>query len=66
MSGQIEPWSKAKHDRAFEKHKKVKQDLHPRFSEQESNRRPTRAAARATPQYRDDDNSPSSDIDIAE
>lgn len=39
----------------------MKQDLHPRFSEEESGRRPTIVATRA-PQYRDDgDSSPSFD-----
>ena len=42
--GKIRPRSKAKHDhRAFERHKKVKQDLHPSFSQQESSRRSPRA-----------------------
>ena len=63
--GQMEPRSKAKHDHhAFERHKKAKQDLHPRFGEQSSSKRPTRAT-RVAPQYRDDDgdSSPSSDDD---
>ena len=53
--GKIEPRSKANHDHhAFERHKKAKQDLHPRFGEQSSSKRPTRAT-RGAPQYRDDD-----------
>ena len=65
--GRIEPRSKAKYDhRAFERHKKARQDMRSRFSQQESSsRRPTRAT-RGAPQYRDDDgeSSPSSDDDI--
>ena len=34
--GKLEPWSKAQDDRpAFEKYKKARQDMHPRFSQQE-------------------------------
>ena len=31
MSGRMEPRSKAKHDHAFERHKKARHDLHPRL-----------------------------------
>jgi hypothetical protein len=44
--GRLEPRSKAKHDKpAFEKYKKARQDLHPRFSQQEqgSSGRPSTA-----------------------
>ena len=65
MSGRQEPRSKHRHDPALEKHKKARQDMHPRFSQQEqgSSRRPSRAT-RGAPQYResdDGDSSPSSD-----
>jgi hypothetical protein len=66
--GRLEPRSKAKHDKpAFEKYKKARHDLHPRFSQQEqgSSGRPSRAT-RGAPQYReggDGDSSPSSDDD---
>ena len=45
MSGRQEPRSKHMHDLALEKHKKTRQDLHPRFSQQElgNSRRPSRA-----------------------
>ena len=45
MSGRQEPRSKHRHDPALEKYKKARQDLHPRFSQQEqgSSRRPSRA-----------------------
>ena len=64
MSGRQEPRSKHRHDLALEKHKKARQDMHPRFSQQEqgSSRRPSRAT-RGTSQYReggDGDSSPSS------
>ena len=45
MSGRQEPRSKHRHDPALEKYKKARQDLHPKFSQQEqgSRRRPSRA-----------------------
>ena len=54
MSGRQEPRSKYRHDPALEKHKKARQDMHPRFSQQEqgSSRRPSRAT-RGAPQYRE-------------
>ena len=63
MSRRQEPRSKHRHDPALEKHKKARQDMHPRFSQQEqgSGRRPSRAT-RGAPQYResgDGDSSPS-------
>ncbi|XP_066354418.1 uncharacterized protein [Miscanthus floridulus] len=67
--GRLEPRSKAQHDKpAFEKYKKARQDLHPRFSQeqQSSNRRPSRAT-RGAPQYREDaDSSSFSDDDKIE
>ena len=65
--GRLEPRSKAQHDKpAFEKYKKTRQDMHPRFSQQEqsSSRRPSRAT-RGAPQYRKsgDSSSPYSDDD---
>jgi hypothetical protein len=68
--GRVEPRSKAQHDKpAFQRHKKAKQDLHPRFGQQEqsSSRRPTRAT-KGAPQYREsgDGSSPSSDDDETE
>ena len=68
--GRLEPWSKAQHDKpAFEKYKKARQDMHPRFSQQEqgSSRRPSRAT-RCAPQYREggDGSSPSSDDEDTE
>jgi hypothetical protein len=66
--GRLEPRSKAKHDKpTFEKYKKARQDLHPRFSQQEqgSSGRPSRAT-RGAPKYResgDSDSSPSSSDD---
>jgi hypothetical protein len=69
--GRLEPRSKAQHDRpTFEKYKKARQDLHPRFSheEQGSSRRPSRAT-RGAPQYKesgDGDSSPSSNDDETE
>ena len=64
MSERQEPRSKHRHDPALEKYKKARQDLHPRFSQQElgNSRRPSRAT-RGAPQYResgDGDSSPSS------
>ena len=64
MSGRQEPISRHRHDPALEKYKKTRQDLHPRFSQQEqgSSRRPSRAT-RGAPQYKvsgDGDSSPSS------
>ena len=61
-SGRQEPKSKHRHDPALEKYKKARQDLHPKFSQQEqgSSRRPSRAT-RGAPQYReggDGDSSP--------
>ena len=45
MSGRQEPRSKHRHDPALEKYKKARQDLHPRFSqeEQDSSRRLSKA-----------------------
>ena len=67
MSGRHDPRSKHRHDPALEKYKKARQDLHPRFSQQEqgSSRRPSRAT-RGAPQYREGDSSSSSDIDTEE
>ena len=64
ISGRQEPRSKHRHDPALEKHKKARQDMHLRFSQQEqgSSKRPSRAT-KGAPQYReggDDDSSPSS------
>ena len=44
--GRLEPRSKAQHDKPmFEKYKKARQDMHPKFSQQEqgSSKRPSRA-----------------------
>jgi len=64
--GKVEPRSKAKHDprAAFEIHKKARQEMHPRFSQEESSRRPTRTT-RGAPQYREsgDGSNPSSNDD---
>ena len=64
--GKVEPRSKAKHDprAAFERHKKARQEMHPRFSQEESSRRPTRTT-RGAPQYREsgDGSNPSSNDD---
>ena len=65
MSGRQEPKSKHRHDPSLEKYKKARQDLHPKFSQQEqgSSMRPSRAT-RGAPQYResgDGDCSSSSD-----
>ena len=62
MSGRQEPISKYRHDPALDRYKKARQDMHPRLSEQTS-RRSARAAASTAPQYREGDNSSSSDID---
>ena len=68
MSGRQEPRSKHRHDPALEKYKKARQEMHPRFSQEEqgSSRRPFRAT-RGAPQYReggDGDSSPSSGDEI--
>ena len=67
--GKVEPRSKAKHDprAAFEIHKKARQEMHPRFSQEESSRRPTRTT-RGAPQYRESGGGsyPSSDDDDTE
>ena len=65
MSGRQEPRSKHRYDPALDRYKKARQDIHPRLSEQTS-RRSARAAASTAPQYREGDNSSSSDIDTQE
>ena len=61
MSGRQEPRSKHRHDPALEKHKKARQEMHPRF--QPSSRRPTRVASSAAPQYAEGSGSSSSNTD---
>ena len=64
MSGRQEPRSKHRHDPALEKHKKARQEMHPRF--ELTSRRSTRAASSATPLYIEGSGSSSSDTDTDE
>ena len=67
MSGRQEPRSKHRHDPALEKHKKARQEMHPRYSQQEQGS--SRGLSRATmgaAQYRDGDSSSSSNTDTKE
>ena len=67
MSGRQEPRSKHRHDPALEKYKKARQDMHPRYSQQEQdNSRGLSRATRGAPQYKEGDISSSSDIDTEE
>ena len=67
MSGRQEPRSKHRHDPALEKHKKARQEMHPRFSQQEQgSSKGLSRATRGAPQYKEGDNSSSSDTDIEE
>jgi len=67
MSERHEPRSKHRHDLALEKHKNERQEMHPRYSQQEqgSNRGLSRAT-RGAPQYKEGDSSSSSDIETEE
>ena len=67
MSERQEPRSKHRHDPALEKYKKARQDMHPRYSQQEQgSSRGLSRATRGYPQYKEGDSSSSSDIDIEE
>ena len=67
MSGRQEPRSKHRHDPALEKYKKTRQEMHPRCNQQEQgSSRGLSRATRGAPQYKEGDNSSSSDIDTEE
>ena len=67
MSGRQEPRSKHRHDPALEKYKKARQEVHPRYSQQEQgNNKGLSRATRGDPQYKEGDNSSSSDTDTEE
>ena len=63
MSGRWEPRSMFSHDPALDRYKKARQDMHPRFSEQQTSRRSTRAATSTALQYREGGSSSSSNTD---
>ena len=67
MSGRQEPRSKHRHDPALEKHKKARQEMHPRYSQQEqgSSRRLS-GPTRGDPQYKEGDNISSSNTNKKE
>ena len=67
MSGRQEHRSKHRHDLALEKYKKARQEMHPRYSQQEQgSSRGLSRATRGAPQYREGDSSSSSNTDIEE
>ena len=67
MSGRQEPRSKHRHDPALEKHKKARHEMHPRYSQQQQgSSRGLFRATRGAPQYKEGDNSSSSNIDTEE
>ena len=67
MSERQEPRSKHRHDPTLEKYKKARHDMHPRYSQQEQgSSRGLSRATRGAPQYKEGDNSSSSDIDTEE
>ena len=67
MSRRQEPRSKHRHDPILEKHKKARQEMHPRFSQQEQgSSRGLSRATRGAPQYKEGDSSSSSNTDTEE
>ena len=64
MSERWEPRSKFSHDPALDRYKKAWQDMHPRFSEQQTRRRSARATTSTALQYREGGSSSSSNTDI--